>query len=109
MSDRFNSFKELLLGENAKYGGVINDFQTCNILNAPKGLIIQTYKDIRYPNKISVLVEGDATEAYIKIKDVYRHALREEVIETKPVFIDKQIEYYFRQELRTSKIPTPLK
>ena len=104
MSDRFNSFKELLLGENAKYGGVINDFQTCNILNAPKGLIIQTYKDIRYPNKISVLVEGDATEAYLKIKDVYRHALREEVIETKPVFIDKQIEYYFRQELRTSKI-----
>ena len=104
MSDRFNFLKEVLIGKNAKYNGVINNFRTRNILDDQRGLMVRLCKEVTYPNKISILVKGDPIEAYMKIKEVYRHTMREEVNETEPVFVDKQIEYYFRQELRSSKI-----
>ena len=104
MSDRFNFLKEVLIGKNAKYNGVINDFRTRNILDDQRGLMVRLCKEVTYPNKISILVEGDPIEAYMKIKEVYRHTMREEVNEGEPVFVDKQIEYNFRQELRSSKI-----
>ena len=103
-SDRYNALIPLLLNGNARYGGIINDFNVHDIRNYTQGLILQTCKNITWPRNISILVEGNPTEAYAKIKDIYKEVYHEDVDESTPPFIDKQIEQRFEQELRASKI-----
>ena len=103
-SDRFNALIPLLLGGNPRYGGVINDFNVRDIRNHTQGLILLTCKNITQPRNISILVKGDPAEAYAKIKDIYKEVYHEDVDESTPPFIDKQIEQRFEQELRASKI-----
>ena len=43
-------------------------------------------------------------EAYARIKEIYKEVFHEEVDESTPPFVDKQIEKRFEQEIRTSKI-----
>ena len=104
MSDRLDGLMQAVFIKNTRYGGVISDFRARSILEKQRALIIVLCKEIKYPLEISILIDGDPIEAYMKIKEVYRHTMHEEVNEAEPVFVDKQIEYYFRQELRSSKI-----
>ena len=94
----------LLFGGNPRYGGIINDFKVRDIRQDIKGLIVLVCNKIIQPRDISILVEGDPVEAYMQIKDIYKEVFREDVDESTPPFIDKQIEQRFEQELRVSKI-----
>ena len=94
----------LLFGGNPRYGGIINDFKVRDIRQNIKGLIVLVCNKIIQPRNISILVEGDPVEAYKQIKDIYKEVFREDVDESTPPFIDKQIEQRFEQELRVSKI-----
>ena len=102
-SDRFG-IMPLLFGGNPRYGGIINDFKVRDIRQDIRGLIVLVCNKIIQPRNISILVEGNPVEAYTQIKDIYKEVYREDVDESTPPFIDKQIEQRFEQELRVSKI-----
>ena len=94
----------LLFGGNPRYGGIINDFKVRDVRQDIRGLIVLVCNKIIQPRNISILVEGNLVEAYTQIKDIYKEVYREDVDESTPPFIDKQIEQRFEQELRVSKI-----
>ena len=75
-----------------------------DICNNTKGIILLTCRNIKQPLNISILVEGDPMEAYARIKEMYKEVFHEEVDESTPPFVYKQIEKRFEQEIRTSKI-----
>ena len=104
MSERFDSFVLTYFAKSARYGGVINDFHVRDICNNTKGIILLTCRNIKQPLNISILVEGDPMEAYARIKEMYKEVFHEEVDESTPPFVYKQIEKRFEQEIRTSKI-----
>ncbi len=103
-SDRFDGITQIFFSKNIRYGGVINDFKTRDVRQETRGIIVQVCRNVEQPRDISILVEGDPMEAYAKIKSVYKNVYREDIDETTPPFIDKQIEKHFEQELRTTKI-----
>ena len=104
MSERFNSFVLTYFAKSARYGGVINDFHVRDIRDNTKGIILLTCRNITQPLNISILVDGNPVEAYAQIKKIYKEVFHEEVDESTPPFVDKQIEKRFEQELRTTKI-----
>ena len=103
-SERFEYFLPACFGINARYGGVLNDFHVRDIRNNTKGIVLLTCRNLANPLNISILVDGDPVEAYAKIKKLYKEVFHEEIDESTPPFIDKQIEKRFEQELRTTKI-----
>ena len=103
-SGRFDGIIQIIFSKNARYGGIINNFKVRDVRHETKGLIIQVCKNIEQPRDISILVEGNPVEAYATIRQIYKEVYREDVDESTPPFIDKQIEQRFEQELRVSKI-----
>ena len=104
LNNRFERIRFSEFASHARFGGIINNFRIRNILEQDCPLIIQVCRKIEHPWNISILVEGDIIDAYAEIKKVYRRTFHEDVDESLPVFVNKQVEYVFEKELRASKI-----
>ena len=106
MSDRYDQGYFWRFPENPTLGGVINNIRLRNILEEQRPIMLLITKKVVEPWCISVQVEGDPVEAYAKIKDIYKEVFHEELEQYWPPFVDKQVEVYFKDELRTTKIVT---
>ena len=106
MSDRYDQGYFWRFPENPTLGGVINDIRLRSILEEEKPIMILITKKVIEPWVVSVQVEGDPVEAYAKIRDIYKEVFHEELEQYWPPFVDKQVEVYFEDELRTTKIVT---
>ena len=106
VSDRYDHRYFWSFPENPTLGGVINDIRLRNILEEQRPIMLLITKKVVEPWCISVQVEGDPVEAYAKIKDIYKEVFHEELEQYWPPFVDKQVEVYFEDELRTTKIVT---
>ena len=106
MSDRYDAGYFWRFPKNPTLGGVINDIRLRNILEEQRPIMLMITKKVVEPWCISVQVEGDPVEAYAKIKDIYKEVFHEELEQYWPPFVDKQVEIYFEDELRTTKIVT---
>ena len=104
MSDRYYHGYFWRFPKNPTLGGVINDIRLRNILEEQQPIMLLITKKVVEPWVVSVQVEGDPVEAYAKIKDIYNEVFHEELEQYWPPFVDKQVEVYFEDELRTSKI-----
>ena len=104
MSDRYDQGYFWRFPENPTLGGVINNIRLRNILEEQRPIMLLITKKVVEPWCISVQVEGDPVEAYAKIKDIYKEVFHEELEQYWPPFVDKQVEVYFKDELRTTKI-----
>ena len=106
MSDRYDQDYFWRFPKNPTLGGVINDIRLRSILEEEKPILLLITKKVMEPWVVSVQVEGDPVEAYAKIKDIYKDVFHEELEQFWPPFVDKQVEVYFEDELRTTKIVT---
>ena len=97
----FNCFHQ-----GAQFGGVLNDFRLRNILEERHPTLVQVCNKVEEPWEISILVEGDPMEAYAQIKKVYKDLFHEDVDESAPPFVEKQVQARFKQERRTTQIVT---
>ena len=104
MSDRYDHGYFWRFPKNPTLGGVINDIRLRNILEEQQPIMLLITKKVVEPWVVSVQAEGDPVEAYAKIKDIYKEVFHEELEQYWPPFVDKQVEVYFKEELRTSKI-----
>ena len=103
-NNRYDRIRFEYIARKPQFGGIINNFRIRNILEYQHPLVIQINRKIDDPWQISILVEGDIMDAYAKIKEAYKECFHEEVDESWPTFVDKQIEKVFEEEVRASKV-----
>ena len=104
LSRRYKSTNSNMLPADVRYGGVINNFHTTNILQPISPYFIFVNDKIEYPWYVTIKVKGDIVDALNEVKKVYKEVFREEIDTSRPVFVTDQIAEIFEKDIRTSKI-----
>ncbi|WP_298452617.1 ABC transporter permease [uncultured Prevotella sp.] len=104
LSRRYKSTNSNMLPADVRYGGMINNFHTTNILQPISPYFIFINDQIEYPWYVTIKVKGDPIDALNEVKKVYKEVFREEMDTSRPVFVTDQIAEIFEKDIRTSKI-----
>ena len=104
LSRRYKSTNSNMLPADVRYGGVINNFHTTNILQPISPYFIFISDQIERPWYVTIKVKGDPIDALNEVKKVYKEVFREEMDTSRPVFVTDQIAEIFEKDIRTSKI-----
>ena len=111
------TLRELGLPLDAKYimirdervlvRGVLADFHIRGIMDEQHPVLIYIQKNIKWPWAILVKVNGDETEAYNKINELYKVTFKHDVSDfTNYPYLDQAIRYMYSQAIRMSTIVT---
>ena len=101
------AFKEkdfAFVPEGAQFGGVFEDFRTRTILEEDLPKAIFVCRDIEQKGHLTIMVDGDLMDTYNQMKKLYKEIYHEDMDESLPNFVDKTIEYRFKEEIRTTKM-----
>ena len=90
--------------DNAQFGGVFENFRTRTILENDLPKVIFVCRDVKQKAYLTIMVDGDMTDTYSQIKKLYKNIYHEDMDESQPGFVDKMIEFRFKEEIRTTKI-----
>ena len=104
LSRRYKSSKSNMLPVDVRYGGVINNFHTTNILQPISPYFIFVNDKIEYPWYVTIKVKGDIVDALNEVKKVYKEVFKEEINDSRPMTVTGQIAELFEKDIRTSKI-----
>jgi putative ABC transport system permease protein len=93
---------ELKIGDGIPIAGIIKDFQTGNITQAPSPVLFsyETFEK-EFPWMILLEVQGEPFAAYRQVQEVYERIAK---VDFEGKFIDQQIEESFASQKRTSQI-----
>lgn len=87
--------------------GVIDDIKIRTVTSDQHPLLIYISKEMKYPWNILVRVRGDESEAYERIKDVYRNVTDMDLTTIADMpYLDQLISQEYAQEKRISTIVT---
>ena len=87
--------------------GVLADFHIRGIMDEQHPVLIYIQKNIKWPWAILVKVNGDETEAYNKINDLFKVTFKHDVSDfTNYPYLDQGIRYMYSQAIRMSTIVT---
>ena len=87
--------------------GVIDDIKIRTVTSDQHPLLIYISKEMKYPWNILVRVRGDESEAYERIKDVYRNVTDMDLTTVADTpYLDQLISQEYAQEKRISTIVT---
>ena len=111
------TLRELGLPLDAKYimmrdkrllvRGVLADFHIRGIMDAQHPVLLFIQKNIKWPWGILVKVNGDETEAYNKINELFKVTFKHDVSDfTNIPYLDQAIRYMYSQAIRMSTIVT---
>ena len=111
------TLRELGLPLDAKYimirddrvlvRGVLADFHIRGIMDEQHPVLIYIQKNIKWPWAILVKVNGDETEAYNKINDLFKVTFKHDISDiTNLPYLDQAIRYMYSQAIRMSTIVT---
>ncbi len=100
----YKSAKSNMLPANVRYGGVINNFHTTNIMQPISPYFIFVNDQIEYPWYVTIKVKGDIVDALNEVKKVYKEVFKEEINDSRPMTVTGQIAELFEKDIRTSKI-----
>ncbi len=104
LNSRYKSSKSNMLPANVRYGGVINNFHTTNIMQPISPYFIFVNDQIEYPWYVTIKVKGDIVDALNEVKKVYKEVFKEEINDSRPMTVTGQIAELFEKDIRTSKI-----
>ena len=104
LNSRYKSSKSNMLPVNVRYGGVINNFHTTNIMQPISPYFIFVNDQIEYPWYVTIKVKGDIVDALNEVKKVYKEVFKEEINDSRPMTVTGQIAELFEKDIRTSKI-----
>ena len=68
-----------MLPADVRYGGVINNFHTTNIMQPISPYFIFVNDKIEYPWYVTIKVKGDIVDALNEVKKVYKEVFKEEI------------------------------
>ena len=104
LNSRYKSSKSNMLPADVRYGGVINNFHTTNIMQPISPYFIFVNDQIEYPWYVTIKVKGDIVDALNEVKKVYKEVFKEEINDSRPMTVTGQIAELFEKDIRTSKI-----
>ena len=105
-NDTFKEIDFFYAPEGAQFGGVFEDFRTRTILEEDLPKVIFVCRDIEQKAYLTIMIDGDLMDTYSQMKKLYKEIYHEDMDESLPNFVDKMIEYRFKEEIRTTKIVT---
>lgn len=89
---------------DAKYGGELKDFRIDNILREEHPMIVYVARQIDNVWSVTLQVEGNETEIYRRVAQVYKRVFREEMDSRRASFVDHEMQDKFISQIRTSRI-----